>query len=123
MRVRENLLCREGDAMNSHDVCCPHPDCPARGRMNEGNIGMHARTPPRARCTVCAKTFSERAGTPFSRRSTAEALITLVVTLVAHGCPIAAIVAAFGFQRQPVSAGMDAAGAQCAAVHRRLVCQ
>src|SRR5579859_6079539 len=109
--------------MNSHDVFCPNPDCPARGRMNEGTIWIHCRTPLRYRCTVCQKTFGARVGTPFYRRSTAEAIITLVVTLVAHGCPIAAIVAAFGFQRQTVAAWMDAAGVQSAAVHQHLVCQ
>ena len=109
--------------MDSHDVFCPNPDCPARGRMNEGNIWIHARTPLRYRCTICQKTFSARAGTPFYRRSTAEAIITLVVTLVAHGCPPAAIVAAFGFQRQTVCAWVDAAGGQCEAVHQQLVCQ
>jgi len=109
--------------MNPHGVFCPNPDCPARGRSGEGTIHIHSRTPPRYRCTVCRKTFGDRAGTPFYRRSTAEAIITLVVTLVAHGCPIAAIVAAFGFQRQTVYAWVDAAGAQCEALHRRLVCQ
>jgi hypothetical protein len=84
---------------------------------------MHSRTPLRYRCTVCRKTFSPRAGTPFYRRSTAEATITLILTLLAHGCPIAAIVVAFGVQRQTVAAWLDAAGAQCAAVQRQMVCQ
>jgi len=109
--------------MNSHDVFCPNPDCPARGRCGEGNIWIHAQTPPRYRCTVCDKTFSARANTPFYRRSTDEAIITQVVTLVAHGCPIAAIVVAYGIQRQTVCAWLDAAGVQSEAVHRHLVCQ
>ncbi len=109
--------------MNSHDVFCPNPDCPARGRCGAGNIGIHAHTPPRYRCTVCDKTFSARANTPFYRRSTDEAIITQVVTLVAHGCPLAAIVVAYGFQRQTVCAWLDAAGVQGEAVHRHLVCQ
>jgi len=109
--------------MNPHGVFCPNPDCPVRGRVGAGTIYIHSRTPPRYRCTVCRKTFSERAGTPFYRRSTAEAIITLVVTLVAHGCPIAAIVAAFGFQRQTVCAWLDAAGSHGEAVQRQLVCQ
>ena len=42
---------------------------------------------------------------------------------VAHGCPIAAIVVAYGFQRQTVCAWLDAAGVQSEAVHQHLVCQ
>jgi len=106
--------------MNPHDVFCPNPDCPARGRCGEGNIWVHARTPPRYRCTVCNTTFSPRAGTLFHRRQTDEAIIAQVVTLVAHGCPIAAIVVAYGVQRQTVCAWLDAAGRQCEAVHRHL---
>lgn len=109
--------------MNPQAVFCPNPDCPARGRCGEGNIGVHARTPPRYRCTVCDKTFSARVGTPFYRRSTDEATIALVVTLVAHGCPIAAIVVAFGIQRQTVCAWVDVAGVQGEAIHRHLICQ
>ncbi len=109
--------------MNPQDVFCPNPDCPARGQVNEGNIWIHSRTPLRYRCTVCGKTFSPRARTPFYRRSTDEAIITLVVTLIAHGCPPSAIEAAFGFQRQTVRDWVDAAGCQCAAVHQQLVCQ
>jgi len=109
--------------MNAHDVFCPNPDCPARGRCGEGNIGIHGRTPPRYRCAVCRKTFGARAGTPFYRRSTDETLIALIVTLIAHGCPIAATVAAYGVQRQTVSDWLDAAGSQGEAVHRHLVCQ
>jgi transposase-like protein len=109
--------------MNPHTVFCPNRACPARGRIDAGNIWIHARTPPRYRCTVCGKTFSPRAGTLYYRRSTDEATITCVVTLVAYGCPPAAIEAAFGVQRQTVSAWTDAAGAQCAAVHHHLICQ
>lgn len=109
--------------MNPREVFCPTPDCPARGRCGEGNIRIHARTPPRYRCTVCGATFGARAGTVFHRRPTAATTITQVVTLVAYGCPVPAIVAAFGVQRQTVAAWVDAAGRQCAAVHERLVCQ
>jgi len=109
--------------MNPQAVFCPNPDCPARGRSGEGNVWIHARTPLRYRCTVCGKTFSARAGTPFYRRTTDEAIITQIVTLVANGCPIAAIVAAYGVQRQTVCAWLDAAGSQSEAVHRRFVCQ
>jgi hypothetical protein len=90
--------------------------------VGEGNITIPARTPPRSRCTICRRTFSPRVGTRFDRRSTAEVTITLILTLLAHGCPIAAIVVAFAVPRQTVAAWFDAAGMQCEAVHRHLVC-
>lgn len=110
--------------MNSHDVFCPNHDCPARGRYGEGTIRVHSRTPPRYQCTVCGKTFGARVGTSFYRRHTDKATITTVRTLLAllaHGCPVAAVVIAFGVQRQTVSDWLDAAGQQCGAVHHRLV--
>ena len=109
--------------MNPHEVFCPNPGCPARGRVGAGNIHIHARTPPRYRCTVCRRTFGARAGTLFHRRSTDEATIICVLTLLAYGCPPAAIEPAFGVQRQTVRAWQDAAGVQGEAVHRHLVCQ
>jgi transposase-like protein len=109
--------------MNSHAVFCPNPGCPARGRMDARNTWIHARTPPRYRRIVCGKTFSPRIGTPSYRRLTAETVIAQAVTLVAYGCPLAAIVAAYGVQRQTVIAWADAAGMQGEAVHWHLVCQ
>jgi transposase-like protein len=97
--------------------------CPARGQIGEGNIRAHSRTPARYRCTVCGKTFSERAGTIFFRRRTDEATITRVVTLVSHGCPVPAIEAAYGFQAQTVRQWTDAAGSHCEAVHHEHVVQ
>jgi len=107
--------------MNPHDIFCPNLDCPARGRCGEANIRIHARTPPRYRCTVCGKTFGTRVGTPFYRRHTDEATMTTVLTLLAHGCPIAAVVVAFGVRRQTVSDWLDAAGQHCGAVRQQLV--
>jgi len=75
------------------------------------------------RCTVCGTTFNPRAGTLYYRRATDEATITQVLTLIAHGCPIAAIEAAYAVRRQTVRAWVDAAGGQGAAVHQHLVCQ
>jgi transposase-like protein len=92
-------------------------DCPARGQVGEGNIRIHCRKRARYRCSVCSKTFSERAGTLFFRRRTDEDTITRVLTLVSHGCPVPAIEAAFGFQAQTVREWVDAGGTHCEAVH------
>jgi transposase-like protein len=45
----------------------------------------------------------------------------LVLTLLTYGCPIAAIEAAFGFQRRTVQRWVDAAGEHCERIHEHLV--
>jgi transposase-like protein len=105
-------------AIDPQRVFCPNMDCPARGQIGEGNIGVHSRTPQRYRCRVCCKTFSARSQTVFWRRRTDEQTITCVVTLVSQGCPIPAIVAAYGVQAQTVRHWLEAAGVHCQAVHQ-----
>jgi transposase-like protein len=102
---------------------CPNKDCPARGQVGEGNIGIHSQKRQRYWCKVCLKPFSARAGTPFYRRRTDEETITRVVTLVDHGCPIPAVEAAFGFQAQTVREWMQASGRHAEALHHDLVVQ
>lgn len=104
-------------------IFCPNLDCPARGQVGEGNIRIHGRKRARYRCSVCGKTFSQRAGTIFFRRRTDEETITCVVTLVGHGCPVPAIEAAFGFQAQTVREWVDAGGSHAEAVHQAEVVQ
>lgn len=98
-------------------------DCPARGQVGEGNIGIHSRKRRRYWCKACCKSFSARAGTIFYRRRTDEETITRVVTLVSHGCPVPAIEAAYGFQAQTVREWVDAGGAHAEAVHQAQVVQ
>lgn len=109
--------------MDSPDVFCPNMDCPARGQTGQGNIRIHGKTRPRFKCLLCGKTFSARAGTPFFRRRTDEAIITCVVTLVGNGCPIPAIEAAFGFQAQSVREWIEASGQHCERFHHHQVVQ
>lgn len=98
-------------------------DCPARGQIGEGNIRIHSQKRGRYRCTVCNTTFSGRAGTIFFRRRTDEAVITQVLTLVSHGCPVPAIEAAFDLQAQTVREWVDAAGVQAERLHHAEVVQ
>ena len=98
-------------------------DCPARGQVGQGNIRIHSRQRVRYRCSVCGQTFSDRAGTPFFRRRTAETTITCVLTLVGNGCPIPAIEAAFGFQAQTVREWVEASGKHCERVHHEKIVQ
>ena len=107
--------------MDPHQTFCPNPDCPASGQVGEGNITSHGRQRPRYYCKVCGKAFSARHGTPLYRRRTPEALVTQVITLVAHGCPIAAIEVAFGLQARTVRDWVAAAGQHAQAVQQTLV--
>src|SRR5215218_6027874 len=109
--------------MDPHRQFCPNSACPARGQINQGNVIIHSQRQQRYRCSVCRKTFSARAGTPFFRQHTAAALIALILTLIAHGCPIEAVVAAWGFQARTVRGWVAKAGAQAEAVHEHLVLQ
>jgi transposase-like protein len=109
--------------MDPHTTFCPNLDCPARGQLAQGNITIHTYHPRRYKCWVCTRTFSARHGTPFYRRRTPEATMIQVTTLVAHGCPVPAIEAAFGLQRRTIQAWVDAAGAHCEQVHQQHVLQ
>lgn len=100
---------------------CPNVDCPARGRVGPGTIAVHSWTERRYRCRVCRRTFAATRGTPFYRLQSAAALVTLVLTLLSHGCPLQAIVAAFGLDERTVAAWLGRAGDHCQQVHKHLV--
>ena len=107
--------------MDPTQVCCPNEACPARGQGGKGNIKVHSRKEARYRCTVCEKTFSARRGTMFYWKKTPVDSIVLVVTLLAHGCPVRAIVAAFGVKAETVRTWAAEAGVHGAQGHRHLV--
>src|SRR5204863_4551654 len=95
----------------------PHRHCPARGQTGQGNIGIHSRKEQRFICHECQKTFSATKGTVFYRLRTAAETVSLVVTLLAHGCPVQAIVAAFGFDERTIAEWWSRWGRQGQAVH------
>ena len=107
--------------MDPQSVFCPNLACPARGQTGQGNITIHSQREQRYRCTVCRGTFSARRGTPFYRKQCDEELITLVVTLVAHGCPEAAAAIAFHLHPRTIAAWVQAAGDHAAQVQQQLV--
>jgi transposase-like protein len=74
-------------------------------------------------CQTCGRTFATTVGTPFYRLHTAADLVTLVLTLLCHGCPPQAIVAAFGLDERTVAAWLARAGRHCQHVHAHLVQQ
>src|SRR5438874_1404818 len=93
---------QKGAPVDPQSVFCPNWDCPARGRRGRGNIQIPSQQERRYRGSLCATTFTERRGTPFSRCRTEPELIPLGLMLLAHGCPVLAIEAAFGFPARTV---------------------
>jgi transposase-like protein len=109
--------------MDSQAIFCPNSDCPARGQVGQGNIIGHGRTKRRFRCKVCGKTFTPSKGTVFYRLRHEATLVVLILTLLAYGCPVQAIVVAFGLDERTVSAWWVRAGHHCEKVHEQLVHQ
>ena len=109
--------------LDPDDQFCHNPDCPDRGQRGRGNIGIHSRKEQRYRCSTCERTFAATTGTPFYRLRTVTDVVTLVLTLLCHGCPLQAIVAAFGFDERTVAQWQARAGEHCQEVHRHLVQQ
>jgi transposase-like protein len=100
---------------------CPNLACPARGQAGQGNIRIHSRKDKRFLCTECKETYSATHGTALYRLRTSAETVTRVVTLMAHGCPLQAIVIAFGFDERTVASWCARAGIQGQAVQEPLV--
>src|SRR5918996_1662276 len=109
--------------MDPQSQFCHHPDCRARGQVGQGNMHVHSQAAQRYRCTSCGHTFAATKATPFYRLRTAADVVTLVLTLLSHGCPTQAIVAAFGVDERTVAAWLTSAGQHCERVHQHVVQQ
>ena len=107
--------------MNPQPLFCSNDACPSRGCTQPGNIVVHDSLKQRYRCKTCGKTFTARKGTVLYRLQTQEATVLLVLALLAYGCPLQAIVRAFGFDERTVARWQKKAGQHCQGVHERLV--
>jgi transposase-like protein len=100
---------------------CHNPECPARGQLGRGNIRVHSRTERRYRGTTWNRTFAATHDTPFYRLQKPTALVIIVLTLLCHGCPLQAIVAAFGLDERTIAAWRDRAGRHAQHFHEHHV--
>lgn len=107
--------------MDPQTQFCPNWACPARGKRKQNNIVIHSRKEARYKCNLCGKTFAATTGTPFYRLHHDPELFTIVVTLLAFGCPPQAIVAAYRVDERTVAAWQAGAGQHCQKVHQHLV--
>lgn len=109
--------------MNPEHLFCPNIDCPARSLVGQGNIGVHSQKERRCICNVCGKSFAVTKGTLFYRLRTDPQIVMWVIVLLAYGCPLQAIVQAFGFDERTVKKWWQGSGAHCESVHDHLIGQ
>lgn len=107
--------------MHPQPLFCPIETCPSRGVLGAGNLKVHDSLRNRWHCRVCNKTFSGKKGTPFYGLKTDVQIVVWVVTLLAFGCPVQAVVAAFALDERTVYAWQQRAGQHCEQVHTALV--
>lgn len=94
--------------------------CPSCGE--EERIGVHSHQERRCICHACTRTFAETKGTVFFNLHYPIWVVVLVLTLLAHGCPPAAIVAAFYLDERTVAAWHSKAGKHGKRVQAEVVC-
>src|SRR3954471_11349242 len=109
------------EPMDPSKAFCPNSMCSARGQSGKGNIVIHDRKRQRYRCKACKETFSARRGTMFEGLRKPVDLIVIVVTLLSYGCPIQAIVHAFGLDERTVADWRDRAGVHSQKVHQEII--
>jgi transposase-like protein len=95
---------------------CPH--C-----ITETMVKVHSRKERRYRCCACRRTFSGRCGTPLFHLRYPLPVVMVVLALLSHGCPLAAIVFAFGIDERTVASWQARAGDHAKRVQYRYVCR
>ena len=109
--------------MDPHLQFCPNFYCLHRGKTDRNNIRVHSQKDRRFRCTTCGKTFAATRNTPYYRLHKPLELVTLVLTLLCHGCPRQAIVAAYGLDERTVADWQQRAGRHSQRFHEQHVQQ
>jgi transposase-like protein len=104
--------------MRPEQVICPNSACGASGR-----IGVHSHKERRYSCHGCKRTFADTTGILLSRLKQPIDLVVLVVTLLIYGCPIGAVIAAFGLDERTIATWQDKAGQHAKRVQAQVVCQ
>ena len=115
---------RDTNTPQKMDACeqfCPNVECTSRGQVGQGNIVGHGSKRLRYKCKTCGKTFSAKTGTALEGLRKPTELIVIVVLLLAYGCPIQAIVHAFGLDEITVANWQQRAGKHCESVHKEKI--
>lgn len=97
---------------------CPNSACAATGR-----IGIHSHKERRYMCHACTRTFADTTGTMLFGLKHPLWMVLTVLTLLAYGCPIPAIVAAFTLDERTVADWQGKAGRHAKTVHAHVIGQ
>jgi transposase-like protein/IS1 family transposase len=95
--------------------------CPYCGE--EERIWIHSQRDRRLRCGTCDRTFTESKGTPLYGLQYPRWLVLVVVSLLAHGCPVQAIVFAFLLDERTVVDWHTRVGRHAQRVQAEVVCR
>src|SRR5215217_6156327 len=98
-------------------VVCPKSDCGA-----SNHIGIHSHKERRYICHTCHRTFAETTGTLLYGLKHPIKLVLVVLSLLAYGCPIGAIVATFALDERTVADWQHKAGQHAKTVQESVVC-
>ena len=99
-------------------VVCPKSDCGA-----SGHIGIHSLKERRYICHTCQRTFAETTGTMLYGLKHPLKLVFIVLSLLAYGCPLPAIVVTFDLDERTVADWQHKAGQHAKTVQETVVCQ
>lgn len=94
------------------------PFCEGRNR-----IGVHSHSQRRYICHACDQTFAETVGTPLYGLKYPAWIVTLVLALLAAGCPEQAIVFGFGIDERTITDWQTKAGQHAKQIQEQVVCQ
>lgn len=99
-------------------VVCLKADCGAGGR-----IGVHSRAKRQYICHACGKTFAETTGTMLYGLKRPTWMVLLVLALLSHGCPLQAIMFAFGLDERTVADWHRKVGKHAKKIHTEQIAQ
>ena len=106
--------------MKEHEL---RPDLMVCPNCQEGKrIGIHDHASRRLICHACKKTFSETKGTPLYGLHYPIWVVVMVLTLLAYGCPVPAIVAALLIDERTVRTWLERAGMHGMWLQEAVVC-
>lgn len=101
--------------LDPQNMICP--DC-----GEEERIGVHSYEERRCKCHECGGTFAETKGSIFYKLHYPVWVVVLVLTLLAYGCPVQAIVVAFFIDERTVTTWQKKGASFVKRVQEAVVC-